>query len=190
VKWYYILYEHRVGVRTWIHENYTLNEYMSWKIARYTRNYCCGRKQSRGLRVSECRYGLRSCACGMIHVGVTMFMWVQWAVWWLLRTRLELVSKGHEVLQDVTGTPLPLQNWLQLTINYYVTSHNTYVTLADKTPASPKSQHPPLSLHMTLRSRTSIPHSKSDVIKSWPCFPLQYKPHSCFLPCLHSCVSH
>ena len=40
------------------------------------------------------------CEHGMIFTGVTKFVWVQQAVWWWLRTRLELVSKFHE---GVTG---------------------------------------------------------------------------------------
>jgi len=39
-------------------------------------------------------------------------------------------------------------------------------------------------------SRTSVPHSNLDVIKSWPCFPVTYSISlgSCYLPSLHSCV--
>jgi len=131
--------------------NYTLNGYMSWKIARYTRNYCCGRKQSRGLRVSECRYGLRVMCMWHDSCGVTMFMWVQWAVWWLLRTRLELVSKGHEVLQDVTGTPLPFKNWLQLTITTMLHPITLMWHLLTKLQLVPSHSTHHCHFHMTLR---------------------------------------
>jgi len=93
-------------------------------LDRYTRNYYCRGEQSQGLRVSKCRYRLRSCEHGMIHVDVTKFMQVQW--WCDDNSELdaELVSKGHK---GVMGCNKHAIDTLSCTGTVYINQHQVHV---------------------------------------------------------------
>src|SRR5882724_1373620 len=70
-------------------------------------------------------------------------------------------------------------------------SCNTHVSLAEKLwlVLSHSTHH--CHFHMTSKiPETSVPCSKSAVIKSQPCFLFSISLDSCSFPSLHSCVSH